>query len=245
MIPAWLSFLDALLAVLAVLVGILGAHFGLIAPLIGLQIFLLGFLLSVLAVLTGILGLIRTASPKRRSGLPRAITGTILGLIIAVPIVLIINRVRKYPPINDITTDVSNPPEFVHAETLPANRGRDLKYDRAKYAVLQQKGYGTVAPLKLNAPPAAVFAKVKVMAAAIPSWRVTYTNPDTKTLEGVATSRIFRFKDDFVIQVRPDGNGASLVEMRSKSRDGVGDLAKNYHRLERFFARLAASAPSS
>jgi uncharacterized protein (DUF1499 family) len=245
MIPAWLSFLDALLAVLAVLVGSLGAHFDLIAPLIGFQIFLLGFLLSVLAVLTGILGLIRTASAKRRAGLPRAITGTILGLIIAVPILMIINNVRKYPPINDITTDVDNPPEFVHATALPANRGRDMKYDRARYAALQQKGYGTVAPLKLDAPPDAVFAKVRVMAAAIPIWRVTYTNPQTKTLEGVATSRLFRFKDDFVVQVRPSGNGASLVEMRSKSRDGVGDLGTNYHRIERFFARLAATSTPS
>ncbi len=242
MIPAWLSFLDGLFAVALVLAGIVGAHFSLVTPFLGFQLFVLGFLLSILAVLIGILGLIRTASPRRRAGLPRAIIGMILGLIVAVPIFAIIGQARKYPDINDITTDVDNPPEFVRATALPQNRGRDMKYDRAKYAAQQQRGYGDVAPLRLDGQSDAVFAKVKAVAAKMPDWQITFTDPHAHTVEGVATSRLFHFQDDFVIQVRPSDSGASLVEMRSKSRDGIGDLGVNYHRIETFFANLAAAA---
>ena len=55
----------------------------------------------------------------------------------------------------------------------------------------------------------------------------------------MATSTLFRFHDDFVIQVRPAAEtDYSLVEMRSKSRDGKGDLGTNYNRIESFFRAL-------
>ena len=38
--------------------------------------------------------------------------GTILGALTILPVVLIILTSPKVPPINDITTDFDNPPEF-------------------------------------------------------------------------------------------------------------------------------------
>ncbi|HZY59493.1 MAG TPA: DUF1499 domain-containing protein, partial [Candidatus Binataceae bacterium] len=63
-----------------------------------------------------------------------------------------------------------------------------------------------------------------------------------RTIEGVAVTRLFHFRDDLIIQVRaaPSGGG-SLVEMRSKSRDGVGDVGANYKRINGFFASLSAT----
>ncbi len=60
-----------------------------------------------------------------------------------------------------------------------------------------------------------------------------------RKIEGVDTSWLFRFKDDFVIEVRPDGADGSLVHMRSKSRDGKGDVGANAKRIRAFFARVA------
>jgi acyl-CoA reductase-like NAD-dependent aldehyde dehydrogenase len=48
---------------------------------------------------------------------------------------------------------------------------------------------------------------------------------------------LFRFKDDFVIVVR-DSNGQSVVQMRSKSRDGQGDVGTNAKRVRAFLARV-------
>ncbi len=42
-----------------------------------------------------------------------------------------------------------------------------------------------------------------------------------------------------MIQIRPTPDGVSLIEMRSKSRDGIGDFGVNAKRIRRFFDRVA------
>jgi uncharacterized protein (DUF1499 family) len=78
----------------------------------------------------------------------------------------------------------------------------------------------------------------------MPRWTITYTDPKTRTIEGIAETQLFHFRDDFVIQVRPAPSG-SLVEMRSKSRDGVGDVGANYKRIQAFFATLSSATASA
>ncbi|HTR60696.1 MAG TPA: DUF1499 domain-containing protein [Candidatus Binataceae bacterium] len=241
MVPAWLAFFDGMLAVTLVLVGIIGAHFYFTPPFFGFQLFLFGFLLSVLGLILGLLGLLMTRSPARRSVRPRALIGTVLSLVIAVPIFAMLTQRGKVPAINDITTDFENPPEYVHAVELAPNQGRDMKYNRDKYMAAQQKGYPPLGPATVAADPAAVFERVKTVATSIPDWQTTYEDPKTMTLEGVSTSHLFHFQDDFVIQVRPGPNGTSLVEMRSKSRDGIGDFGVNYKRIVMFFDKLQAA----
>lgn len=83
------------------------------------------------------------------------------------------------------------------------------------------------------------------VAQAIPTWKITYKDPATDTFEAVATSRLFHFHDDVVIQIRPTPDGASLIEMRSKSRDGIGDFGVNAKRIRHFYDRVAlARSPS-
>ena len=44
-------------------------------------------------------------------------------------------------------------------------------------------------------------------------------------------TKVFRFVDDVVVRIVADGNG-SVVDVRSKSRDGKGDLGANARRIE-------------
>jgi uncharacterized protein (DUF1499 family) len=252
MILAWLAFFDGLIAIALALAGMVGAHYGLATPFLGFQMFVFGFFISVLGLLIGIIGLAMTSlMPSRRAGRPRAIVGVILSLIVLIPIATIIATHKRYPPINDITTDTKNPPEFTHAQEMPGNQGRDMKYDATKYAPAQEgaAAYKDLTPLKLEGKPDDVFKKVEIIAGEIPDWQITYNNSDKRIIEGIATSAMFRFKDDFVIEVREAGGGASLVEMRSKSRDGKGDLGVNFRRIQSFFVlmqgppRGASSAP--
>ncbi|HLX36292.1 MAG TPA: DUF1499 domain-containing protein, partial [Candidatus Binataceae bacterium] len=78
----------------------------------------------------------------------------------------------------------------------------------------------------------------------MPDWTITDTDAANHTIEGYATSALFHFNDDFIIQVRPGPDGGSLLEMRSKSRDGIGDFGVNHKRITDFFARVAPGAPS-
>ena len=236
---AWLAFLDAMLAVAMIAAGIVGAHFYLVAPFMGFQLFALGFLLSILASVIGIIAIYVTRKPQAQAGRRRAVVGTVIGAVIAIPLILTVLASSKYPPINDITTDFENPPEFVYAQKLQHEPNRDMKYDKAKYASRQEAGYGPITPIKERLSPADAFARVTEVAKASPHWTITYTDPATNTLEVVATSKLFHFNDDVVIQVRPAPDGTSLIEMRSKSRDGIGDFGVNARRIRHFFDRVA------
>lgn len=240
MIPAWLSLLDAILALVLLAVGVGGAHFGVVAPLLGFQLLLLSVPIAVLAFLIGLLGILRTRAEQRRPGRPLALAGTLLGVLVAVPLIVIIHSwmSMRAPLINDITTDFDNPPEFVKPPGMSPDA---MKYKRDYFAPRQTAGYGKLEPLHLSEQPPEAFAKISAAAHTMPGWRIVFVDPATRTVEGVQFSNLFRFCDDFVIQVRPapDGSG-SLVEMRSRSRDGKGDFAVNYNRIEGFFAMLKA-----
>jgi uncharacterized protein (DUF1499 family) len=238
MIPAWLSILDAILAVLLVGIGVMGAHLGAIPPMTGFLAFVLSFAIAVLALLFGLIGFARTAVPERRPGRPKAVAGLVLGLLVAVPVGFTMWRWMSmpYPEINDITTDYENPPAFVQPPGLSAD---SMKYDRARFESAQSNGYPKLDPLRLDEKPDDAFAKVKAAANTMPGWIIVYVDPATRTVEGIETSYLFRFMDDFVIQVRPGPDpNSSLVEMRSRSRDGKGDFGVNYKRIRGFFAML-------
>lgn len=216
-------------AAILFVVGPLVAHFGLVRPLAGFIAFALG---GILGVITAILGLI--ALRGDRSLVWR---GLLPALVVVVIFLGAASRGRGIPRINDITTDTSNPPQFVKAQFEPPNLGRDLAYPGESFAAQQRQGYPNLAPLSMKLPPDAAYAKVKSTAQAKPSWRITRDDPAARTLEGVDSTWLFRFQDDFVIEVRP-ADGGSVVHMRSKSRDGQGDVGANAKRIQSFFEAL-------
>jgi uncharacterized protein (DUF1499 family) len=236
---AWLAFFDAMLAIAMIAAGIVGAHFYLVAPFMGFQLFAVGFLLSILGFVIGLVAIFMTRKGPAQAGRNRAIFGTVICAVIALPLIATVLRSSKYPPINDITTDFDNPPEFANAQKLQHEPNRDMKYNKAKYADRQLAGYGPIGPVREHLSPADAFARVTEVAKASPTWTITYSDPATNTLEVVATSRLWHFNDDVVIQVRPSPDGASLIEMRSKSRDGIGDFGVNARRIRHFFDRIA------
>ncbi len=242
---AWLAFFDAILAIAMIAAGMVGAHFYLLAPFMGFQLFALGFLLSILGFFVGLLAIFLTRTAQARAGRNRAVLATVVCAVIALPLIFTVLRGSKYPPINDITTDFDNPPEFVNAQKLQHEPNRDMKYDKAKYAARQQAGYGPINAITERLSPADAFARVTEVAKAIPTLTITYSDQATETIEAVSTSRLFHFNDDNVIQIRPTPHGASLIEMRSKSRDGIGDFGVNAKRIKHFFDRVAlARSPS-
>src|SRR5262249_49804360 len=131
-------------------------------------------------------------------------------------------------------------PKFVRALTLPANVGRDMTYPGAECARQQQDGYPDLRSVRLALPADQAFIRVQTLAHATPGWTLTREDASAKTIEGVDTSKLFRFQDDFIIEVR-DEDGHGVVHMRSKSRDGKGDLGVNAKRIHDFLARVAES----
>jgi uncharacterized protein (DUF1499 family) len=61
---------------------------------------------------------------------------------------------------------------------------------------------------------------------------------DSSVIEAVATTRVFKFKDDVTVTMTRQG-AATVVNVRSKSRVGKGDLGTNARRIRAFQAELA------
>lgn len=213
-------------ALLAFVGGPLLAHFGIASPMAGFGLFALGGLLGIAAVIAGL------AAAWRGHGLG---TGLVAGALVTAVFVTVALPGRRFPSINDITTDTANPPQFVKAQSLPGNAGRDMAYPQSAFASQQQAAYPDLRPLPLHAAADEVFKRVEATARWMPGWEITRDDAAAHTIEGIATSRLFRFKDDFVIEVRAQDD-ASIVQMRSKSRDGKGDIGANAARIRAFFA---------
>lgn len=224
------------LGIVAALLGPTLAHFEIVRPLAGFGVFAFGLLLAVLCLAFGLLALLLGPSPTR----PASAAGLIPAVLLILAVFVAAGAGENYPRINDITTDPRNPPIFVHAITLPENVGRDMNYPGADFAAQQQSGYPDLAPVMLAAPPDEAFKQVAATARSMDGWNITREDAAAHVIEGYDTTRLFRFKDDFIIEVRPV-DGKSQVQMRSKSRDGKGDMGANANRIRVFFTRLGTS----
>jgi len=224
----------ATIGLLAAGAGPLAVHAGL-PPVRGLTVFLIGLLLGFLGFLLGVVALVRTRGSKgiQRS---RAWIGTCLGLLLLIVFFVVASPGRGLPRINDITTDPDDPPPFAAAAREPANQGRDLSYP-ASFAAEQRGAYPDLQPIVLAQPPGEAFVRAQRAAGEL-GWRTTYSDPGAGVFEAQQVSPTFLFVDDIVVRVRPEGEG-SRIDVRSKSRDGKGDLGVNAKRIRAFAQAVA------
>ena len=217
-----------LVAALAIPLGVVVAHFGIAPPLAGFAIFALG---GIVATITAVVGLGQRLRGRRLA------TGGVLAVAAAAGFIAAASQGRGHPRINDFTTDLAEPPAFGHATTLPPNAGRDMGYPPA-FAAIQRECCADLHAATVKAAPAEAYAKALAVARARPTWTVTHEDAAGQTFEAVDTTKLFRFQDDIAVRVRPAADGTSRVDVRSKSRDGQGDLGVNAKRIRAFVADL-------
>ena len=140
------------------------------------------------------------------------------------------------PLINDVTTTPDDPPRFRRLAELPENKGRNMSYPAGNAAV-QRKAYPDLTPIARTEAPDAAFVLVQAAARRMPRWTIVAEDAAGRVLEAVSSTRLMRFHDDVVIEVRPAASG-SQIHARSKSRLGKGDLGANAARLRALAAEL-------
>ncbi len=218
------------LGVVLFALGPLSVQIGVASAFAGFRIFGLGLLSGLVALVLGVVGLVKTRAATGRPGRASALTGLLLGAIPVACVVVVAGPARNLPAINDITTDPADPPAF-------ANPGRT--YPGEEFAQAQRAGYPDLAPIRVAHPPDAAYA-VSLSAARELGWEVVREDAAAGVIEATDTTEIFRFVDDVVIRVRPEGAG-SKVDVRSKSRDGKGDMGANAARIRAFREKVGAS----
>ena len=199
------------------------AHFNVLSALLAFQIFLFAGVCSFILMLWA-LSTFFFHHPR-----PKSIELTIFGFLPAVLMMVLAGNARKYPIINDVSTDLEHPPAF--------SKVVNSEFPEAFKTIIREN-YSDVKPAEFNLPPAKVFEKAKTVISKRPDWEVIASNPQTGAIECVATNFIFNFKDDFVIRVSPNSGGGSRVDMRSRSRQGKGDIGANAKRIREFLASL-------
>jgi hypothetical protein len=206
------------------------AHFRVLPPTIGLLGFAVGGLIGLAAAGVGVW-----------AAFFRGMSGeTVIALAGGVPLLVFVGTAVsaiRYPSINDITTNVADPPAFLHALTLPENSGRDMAFPAA-FGPIIARAYPSLASVSLAVPPPEAYARVLREAERQGDWAITRRDPQQFELEAVATTWLYRFQDDIVMRVRSDGDGGSVIDMRSKSRDGKGDIGANAKRIDAFLFKL-------
>lgn len=219
-----------LLSILLILGGMALARLELISPMAGLLSLAMGGLFGLAGLVLAAFVLVTSQS------LPVAFLG-IAGVVpLSLLAVFIVNALR-FPRINDIATALEDTPAFSHAATLPENRERDMTFpeDNAPLIAAHYPGLETRV---IDASPARVFAIALETAESFSGWEVTWVDTPSLTFEGIATTAVYRFRDDFVVRVSPAEKGGSQVDMRSKSRIGQSDLGANAQRIAAFLGLI-------
>ena len=250
--PGIMSRIALVLAIVAILTLILagpGYRMNLLPLLPALLMTAVGFVLFIPALLFGIIGHVAC----RRNSLATSRSGVVVIFIAAFATALTIfwaTRLNSAPPIHEVSTDLENPPVFIDVIPLRLASGalnppeyintQSMGEDELDVSAAQRKSYPDIQPLILEKPPSAVVPLVEQAVKDL-GWDLVASDADEGRVEATDTTLYFGFKDDIVVRVRAHESG-SRVDVRSKSRIGVGDAGANAHRIQAFLAELGKLA---
>ena len=222
----------------AVASGPLGYRTGVLPVTAALGLLVLGLQVSLWAVAAVALLLLRggLAPLDLRTGAALAIAACAS----AVPLAMILPSITA-PPIHDITSDTDDPPQFDAIVAARAEAPNPLDYRGPELAAAQRAAYPDIQPLVVARPPHELVDLARTAAEEL-GWQIVAVDPSGGLIEATAITYWFGFKDDVAVRLRPAGEGATRVDIRSISRVGVGDLGANAARIRRFLEKLKAAA---
>ncbi len=146
-------------------------------------------------------------------------------------------KLKRHPPIHDITTETRQVPQFKLLRRLRRRAPNGSDYGGPRVAAVQAKAYPDIKPLILAVPPAQAFDRA-LGAAQRTGWMVVDASIETLTIEATASTFWFGFKDDVVVRVSSVGGG-SRIDVRSVSRVGTGDGGTNAGRIRSYLKTIA------
>jgi len=230
----------------------LGARFGLWDITTGLLYHRYTLYGSAGALLLTLVALIACRPGGGRRGFPLAgisllvIAGTLYG-----PVNLIV-RALASAPIIDVTTNLEDPPGFEAALAfLPPQAGApavsagpagsapplSLDYGGPRVAAIQREAYPDIRPHSYAQPVEQVF---RAALDAVDALGLELLAQDTGRgrIEARYVSFWFGFNSFLVIEMKADRGGATVVDVRSRTRSGETDLGGNAARIRQLFERI-------
>lgn len=228
----------------------LGTKFGLWGWQTGLGAFGMGGLaLMAATAILALISIVLCARKPARGGVWTAVIALAVPLALAAFFAPTVLSAGDHP-IHDIATDTSDPPPLSPAlraerEDMDANPINDYSTPlneteqfegtapptgNRNHAQIIAENYPGLDPLVLDTSETDVAVQAVRDAMNAMGMNTIRAVPETNTIEAVAETFWFGFRDDVIARITP-GNGSVTIDFRSISRVGQSDLGKNAERI--------------
>jgi len=243
----WTSRIAVFSAVLLATAAFLHRLFGLPTPiaenLAGFAFFGAG--LSLVMAVTATVGIWRTGRP----GTARVVFAVLVSLGLILWPIVFLPKYEGLPNINDVTTDVSNPPPFTEIARLRPAGSNSVAYPGVDFARQQLAAYPDIKPIDIDRPADEVFGLAAEAAKRLKMEIVRQEVPDLDAgrpgyIEIADHTLILGLPEDAVIRVAGNEQHARL-DVRSASRYGGHDLGRNADRVRQILKEVVTVMEST
>lgn len=218
------------------LIGVLLHRFASMSTPVATSVLGVGIVGALLSLLLAALSLV-SIWRHGHSGVGRAITGTIVSLLILAGPTWFLPDLLLLPRINDVATDPANAPRFDALVLQRPVSNKRTSYPDNGFALRQATAYPDIRPMVLERSPEETFDLVRDAVKRL-DWEVVAEQKPSEEgpgrIEAVSRTLVMGFPDDVVIRVAAEGNEAR-VDVRSSSRFGQHDFGTNARRIRRLF----------
>lgn len=202
----------------------------------GALVLMLAPLLLALGLVGGLIGLTLGALQRQRGATARGLAAVLLPLAIGAAYLPGLLQGLRAPPVHDVSTDRSDPPQF--SQAVAQARARIAGANGLAY--LDTGAYPDVQTFQSPLPPTQTYDLARNVARK-QGWRITREEPRALTFHAEARSLLFGFTDDIVVRVRTSTDSIALLDVRSASRVGISDLGANAKRIRAFQGEVRAT----
>ncbi|MFK7913903.1 MAG: DUF1499 domain-containing protein [Pseudomonadales bacterium] len=230
--------IGGVIAALLLPLGALGSKFGIWHFGVGFMFLQGAAVLAVIMLVGGIVGWIVATKKGLGGDKPGLLLGCLVSALVLTFMGMQYRTATTVPPIHNITTNPSDPPQFDAVVALRGDSSNPLEYKAAELAPQQQAAYPSLQTLQIAAAPADALQRSQQALESM-GLEIVAVSPDQGLVEATDTTFWFGFKDDVVVRVRPAAGG-SAIDVRSVSRVGMSDLGANAARIGKFLKAMDA-----
>lgn len=237
----------ALFSLIATIVSIIVVRFGFLEFRPALMTFAGALALAGLSILVAVAAFASIWRTGARGFGAIALALFIDAAILAYPAYLAVRYVNL-PPIHDISTDVLDPPRFERLARLRVGEGVNTAAYAGLYSAEQQRmAYPDIEPLIVETSPQKAYeAALEIITKR--KWLIVDSRPPQPRLAGhieaIARTPVMGFRDDIVVRIAADGEGAR-IDLRSSSRYFEHDLGSNAARVRALIADIGDNVDDS
>jgi uncharacterized protein (DUF1499 family) len=232
-------------AAVVTLMGVLAMRFALLPYQQGIAVLAAGAIVALIALVLALAALTEIWNIGAL-GLRQALVGFVLALMLLVWPVGMAVKAMWAPLINDISTDLADPPSFSRSlVALKARHGMGPAPSSSALHALQQRHFADIKPVELDLPFDEALRVVSTVIETM-GWQVIARQEPSRRggparIDAIETSLVLRLPDDIAVRVTPLIE-RTRVDIRSVSRFGERDLGANADRVRAFVAALQLEA---